>query len=67
MSSSKCCRINDRLGVIILTPVFKLHISKIYFIFHRGLCMSKCRSPPFFVQKIGFEILDKKEDFTNDR
>ena len=21
----------------------------------------------FFVQKIGFEILDKKEDFTNDR
>jgi len=29
--------------------------------------MPKCRSPPFFVQKIGFEILDKKEDFTNDR
>jgi len=29
--------------------------------------MPKCRSPPFFVQKIGFEILDEKEDFTNDR
>jgi len=33
----------------------------------RGLCVSRCRSPPFFVQKIGFEILDEKEDFTNDR
>lgn len=29
--------------------------------------MSKCRGPPFFIQKIKFEILDKKEDFTNDR
>ena len=37
------------------------------YIIHWRISHAKMQESSFFVQKIGFEILDKKEDFTNDR